>query len=89
MDGWNIFLTVTGTVFGSETLHLTWRGRVCTGTVFPCSREPILPVELAGLVAQIYGHAAPGPEVMACDGHHGASRLWPSDGAEGHHRRVL
>lgn len=49
----------------------------------------LLPIELAGLIAQVHGHTAPSPKVMACDGHHGASRLWPSDGAERHHGRVL
>lgn len=53
------------------------------------SSKPLSPVELAGLVAQVNGRAAPRPEVVACDRHHGASRLRPSDGVERHHRRAL
>lgn len=48
----------------------------------PSSLEPTSPIELAGLVAQVNGHAAPSPEVMARDGHHGSSGLRPSDGVE-------
>ena len=58
---------------------------VCTAhtrTVSESSSKPLSPVELAGLVAQINGHAASRPEIVACDGHHGASRLRPSDGVE-------
>ena len=43
----------------------------------------------AGLVAQVNGHAASRPEIVARDGHHGASRLRPSGGVERQHRRVL
>lgn len=60
-----------------------------TGTVSQCSFEPISPIELAGLVAQVHGHAAPSSKITARDGYHGASGLWATDGIEGQHGRVL
>lgn len=65
---------------------------VCTARthmVSESSSKPLSPVELAGLVAQVNGHAASRPEIVARDGHHGASRLRPAGGVERQHRRVL